>query len=71
MGQQIKIQDNRIVVCERCKGEGTIMVATEDAERYRQETCPQCDGTRVMKRILTIEYQPLNYLKNENRNCEN
>lgn len=69
--QQGKIQDTRIVVCDRCKGEGTIMVATGEADHYREEPCPQCGGTRVMKRILTIEYQPLNNLKNENGNCKN
>lgn len=58
--QTKKIQDTRIVVCDRCQGEGFIIVATGDAERCRKETCPQCGGTRVMKRILKIEYQPLN-----------
>ena len=63
MGQEIKINDVRLVICDRCKGEGVIEVATGDSERCRKETCPQCDGKRVMKRILTITYQPLN--KNE------
>lgn len=65
-----KIQDTRIVVCDRCQGKGTITVATGDVDRCRIEACPQCGGTRVMKRILTIEYKPLNNLKDENRNCK-
>lgn len=66
-----KIQDTRIVICDRCQGEGEITVATGDAERCRLEPCPQCRGFRVMKRFLTIEYQSLNNLKDENRNCKN
>lgn len=56
---QNKIQETRIVICERCKGEGSIQVATGDADRCRIETCAQCRGTRVMKQITTVEFFPI------------
>lgn len=56
---QNKIQDTRIVICERCKGEGGIQVATGDADHYRMEACPQCGGMRVLKRVVTVEFLPI------------
>lgn len=56
---QNKVRDTRIVVCDRCEGEGCIIVATGDAEHCRRERCPQCGGLRVMKRVLTVEYSKI------------
>lgn len=59
MGQEVKMKYVRMVVCNRCQGEGSIEVATGDADRCRQETCPQCGGMRVMKQVVTVELLPI------------
>lgn len=59
IGQEIKIKNIQMVICDRCQGEGCIEVATGDADHCHLETCPQCGGMRVMKRVVTVEFLPI------------
>lgn len=50
----------RIVVCPRCQGTGTLEMATGDEDRCKTIFCPLCNGMRVLKRTVTIEYNVVN-----------
>ena len=53
----MKMRDVRIVVCPRCQGTGTLEMATGDEDRCKTIFCPLCNGMRVLKRTVTIEYR--------------
>ena len=54
------MRDVRIVVCPRCQGTGTLEMATGDEDRCKTIFCPLCNGMRVLKRTVTIEYNVVN-----------
>ena len=56
----MKMRDVRIVVCPRCQGTGTLEMATGDEDRCKTIFCPLCNGMRVLKRTVTIEYNVVN-----------
>ena len=56
----MKMRDVRIVVCPRCQGTGTLEMATGDEDRCKTIFCPLCNGMRVLKRTVTLEYNVVN-----------
>lgn len=48
---------SKIVVCPKCKGEGTLLETTGEPGEYRVIDCPVCGGRRIMKKIVIIKYK--------------
>jgi len=50
----------KTIVCPTCKGEGTVKVGNlREMHNHDTDTCPDCWGKRVMRRIVKIEYQKI------------
>ena len=64
----MKMRDVRIVVCPRCQGTGTLEMATGDEDRCKTIFCPLCNGMRVLKRTVTIEYNVVNNAHESEKN---
>ena len=60
-----------IVVCPKCKGEGTVEVFAyqnhSEGTVYNTEPCPLCKGDRVVYEIIRIEHKPINHDNRNNR----
>lgn len=65
----MKIRDVRIVICPRCQGAGTLEMATGDEDRYKTIYCPLCNGMRVLKRTVTIEYNAVSNAHESEKEC--
>ena len=48
------------VVCSTCKGEGTIKAGNlREMHNHDVEICPDCDGKRMLRRIVTIQFEKI------------
>lgn len=47
----------KIVTCPHCGGEGCTKKWNDREREYDRETCIECDGFRVVKKVVTIEYE--------------
>ena len=50
----------KIVTCPCCKGEGYTKKWNDRAREYDQEICSVCDGLRVLRKVVTVEYKNMN-----------
>lgn len=55
----MKTRDTKLVICTRCGGYGQLRFATGDERIHDYKICDTCDGTGILKRIVTIEYEKL------------
>ena len=55
----MKTRDTKLVICTRCGGHGQLRFATGDERIHDYKICDTCDGTGILKRIVTIEYEKL------------
>ncbi len=51
------------VICDKCNGEGTIIIPGDHLGHgrysdHRIVTCPQCKGSGIMVRSVTVRYEP-------------
>jgi len=50
----------KIIICPTCQGEGTIKVGNlREMHNHDIEPCPDCQGKRNVRRIVTIKYERL------------
>ena len=49
----------KIVVCPRCGGEGCTKTWNDRERDYDREVCSECDGVRVLERIVSVEYRKI------------
>ena len=51
-----------IVLCNRCKGMGTLLIRTSGYDSEYVE-CANCDGMGRLREIITVKYEKLNVTK--------
>lgn len=59
MNINMKTRDTKLVICTRCGGHGRLRFATGDERIHDYKICDTCDGTGILKRTVTIEYEKL------------
>lgn len=47
----------KIVTCPHCGGLGYTKTWNDREREYDQEICAECEGVRVVRKIVTIEYE--------------
>ena len=51
----------KIVTCSHCGGEGYTKKWNDREREYDRVTCSECDGLRVLEKIVTVEFKKIKY----------
>lgn len=51
----------KIVTCPHCGGEGYTKKWNDREREYDRVTCSECDGLRVLEKIVIIEFKRIEY----------
>ncbi len=55
--EALKITYDKVIVCKKCKGIGSIVEYNDMGRCYDKITCPVCGGKRVLIKIVHVCYE--------------
>lgn len=67
-------EEQRIVVCPSCHGEGYELIGVEDQQKlgteFTRRSCAMCSGQRVVREVTRTHYETVRKLTDQEAICK-